>query len=179
MIPTLVRTMKTLILSGYSPEHDVSGVSDPFLQVKLLRLLRVLGRGDHEAAEAMNDLLAQVSQLPVMQNLQSKFRNSCFVSFFQVATNTDTSKNVGNAILYETVHAIMDVQSESGLRVLAVNILGRFLLNSDKNIRYIALTTLQKTVQLDQNAVQRHRSTVLDCLKVRKSCMHDVWGWCS
>jgi len=61
MIPTLVRTMKTLILSGYSPEHDVSGVSDPFLQVKLLRLLRVLGRGDIEAAEAMNDLLAQVS----------------------------------------------------------------------------------------------------------------------
>lgn len=60
MIPTLVRTMKTLILSGYSPEHDVSGVSDPFLQVKLLRLLRVLGRGDLEAAEAMNDLLAQV-----------------------------------------------------------------------------------------------------------------------
>jgi len=60
MIPTLVRTMKTLILSGYSPEHDVSGVSDPFLQVKLLRLLRVLGRGDQEAAEAMNDLLAQV-----------------------------------------------------------------------------------------------------------------------
>ncbi|CAG7831854.1 unnamed protein product [Allacma fusca] len=141
MIPTLVRTMKTLILSGYSPEHDVSGVSDPFLQVKLLRLLRVLGRGDQEAAEAMNDLLAQV------------------------ATNTETSKNVGNAILYETVHAIMDVQSESGLRVLAVNILGRFLLNSDKNIRYVALTTLQKTVTLDQNAVQRHRSTVLDCLK--------------
>lgn len=67
MIPTLVRTMKTLILSGYSPEHDVSGVSDPFLQVKLLRLLRVLGRGDHEAAEAMNDLLAQVYlKLPVV-----------------------------------------------------------------------------------------------------------------
>lgn len=30
-----MRILKNLILAGYSPEHDVSGVSDPFLQVSL------------------------------------------------------------------------------------------------------------------------------------------------
>ncbi|XP_058117590.1 AP-1 complex subunit gamma-1-like [Anopheles ziemanni] len=140
IIPTLVRMLKSLTVTGYSPEHLVSGVSDPFLQVKILRLLRVLGRGDPAQSEIMNDVLAQV------------------------ATNTETSKNAGNAILYETVLTIMNVESENSLRVLAVNILGRFLLNNDKNIRFIGLLTLVKTVHKDMTAVQRHRITILECL---------------
>lgn len=33
------------------------------------------------------------------------------------------------------------------------------------HFRYVALTSLLKTVQTDHNAVQRHRSTIVDCLK--------------
>lgn len=35
----------------------------------------------------------------------------------QVATNTDTSRNAGNAVLFETVLTIMDTHSAAGLRV--------------------------------------------------------------
>lgn len=102
-VPDLIHIMKSLVVSGYSPEHDVSGVSDPFLQVsrpqpcsrfaplprraatmssqhsesfhwhcsftlrclctqvRVLRLLRILGHNNETASDAMNDLLAQVS----------------------------------------------------------------------------------------------------------------------
>ncbi|XP_052589168.1 AP-1 complex subunit gamma-like 2 isoform X2 [Peromyscus californicus insignis] len=141
VVPQLVQILRTLVTAGYSTEHSISGVSDPFLQVQILRLLRILGRNHEESSEAMNDLLAQV------------------------ATNTDTSRNAGNAVLLETVLTIMDIHSVAGLRVLAVNILGRFLLNHDKNIRYVALTSLLRLVQSDHSAVQRHRSTVVECLQ--------------
>ena len=123
----------------------------------------------------------------------------------QVATNTESARNAGNAILYECVQVhpagvgrawdgqlhsqghtastammpasepcpayiagspcqilsyplarrwrraqtIMSVESIGGLRVLAVNILGRFLANKDNNIRYVALNTLAKVVAVD------------------------------
>jgi AP-1 complex subunit gamma-1 len=141
LVPSLVRLLRNFISMGYSPEHDVGGITDPFLQVALLQLLGLLGKGNDEASDHMNDVLAQV------------------------ATNTETAKNAGNAILYQCVITIMEVVSDSGLKVLAVNILGRFLLNRDNNIRYVALNTLSRVVSEDIAAVQRHRATIVDCLK--------------
>lgn len=34
--PSLVKMLRNLLSVGYAPEHDVAGVSDPFLQVRLL-----------------------------------------------------------------------------------------------------------------------------------------------
>jgi len=142
-IPSLVRALRNMVTSGYSnaAEYDIAGITDPFLQAKILRLLRILGTGSVKASDEMNDILAQV------------------------ATNTEGTKNTGNAILYECVQTIMSIEAESGLRVLGINILGRFLLSRDNNIRYVALATLQRVVNVDLKAVQRHRATIIDCLK--------------
>ena len=163
LVPSLLKLMRNVIGGGYAA-NDAGGATDIFLQVHILTLLRLLGTGDVQASEEMNDVLAQV------------------------ATNTETSKNSGNAILYECVQTIMAVESDDGLRVLAVNILGRFLLNRDNNIRYVALNTLSKCVMEEKrsaqqhkdgfalgeggeaannaaSAMQKHRTTIVECLK--------------
>lgn len=156
-VSVLVKILMSLIRAGYSAEHDVGGHADPFLQVKLLQLLAKLGAGDADASDAMSDVLANV------------------------ASNTDGAKNAGNAILYEAVNAIIGVESVGGLRVLAVNILGRFLGNKDNNIRYVALNTLAKVVAVDTQAVQRHRHTIVECVKdsdvtIRRSALQLVYA---
>lgn len=142
-IPSLVRALRNMVTSGYSnaAEYDIAGITDPFLQAKLLRLLRILGERSVDASDEMNDILAQV------------------------ATNTEGTKNTGNSILYECVLTIMSIEAESGLRVLGINILGRFLLSRDNNIRYVALATLQRVVNVDVQIMQRHRNTIIECLK--------------
>ncbi|XP_052881491.1 AP-1 complex subunit gamma-2-like isoform X2 [Gossypium arboreum] len=137
----LVRTLRDIVNSPYSPEYDISGITDPYLHIRLLKLLRILGQGDADASDRMTDILAQV------------------------ATKTESNKNAGNAILYECVETIMSIEDDGGLRVLAINILGKFLSNRDNNIRYVALNMLMRATTLDAQAVQRHRATILDCVK--------------
>ena len=130
-IPCLVRALRNMVTSGYhsAAEYDIAGITDPFLQAKILRSLRILGTKSADSSDEMNDILAQV------------------------ATHTEGTKNTGNSILYECVLTIMSIEAESGLRVLGINILGRFLLSRDNNIRYVALATLQRVVTVDMKAI--------------------------
>lgn len=144
-LPGILTALKHLSSNGFSPEFDVAGVPDPFLQCKLIRLLRAMGQDNEELSEQMSDLLATI------------------------ATNTDNSKNVGNAVLYECVLTIFGIetgppQTDSGLRVLGINILAKFLSTKNINTRYSALVTLLRVVEMEPAAVQRHRQTILDCI---------------
>jgi len=140
-LKNMIRYLRNLNSSNYAPEYDINGITDPFLQVKILEVLSYFGRNNPEASEEMNDLLANIS------------------------TNTDTSKNTGNAVLYELVRTIIKIESSSGLKSLGSNILGKFLTNRDNNYKYIALNTLQEVGKTDINSVQKHKGTILDCLK--------------
>lgn len=37
-VPMLCKILRSLLMSGFAPEHDVGGITDPFLQVKVQML---------------------------------------------------------------------------------------------------------------------------------------------
>ncbi len=102
----------------------------------------VLGEGSSEVSDEISDILAEIA-----------------------TANTENTRNTVHAILYECVRTIMTIESNSCLWVLGINILGKFLVNKENNIWFVALKTLQTVVSVDFNAVQRHKQTIIECLK--------------
>ena len=138
----MIKYLKNLISTSYAPEYDVNGITDPFLQVRILEILGFFGRASSKENEELEALL-----------------NS-------IPSNTDTTrKNTGNSVLYELVRCIFSYESSKSLKGLGGSILGQFLANKDNNYKYLALNTLNDIAKIDIDTVQKHTNVILEFLK--------------
>ena len=138
----LCKTLKNLISTNYAPEYDVNGITDPFLQIRILEVLGFFGRSSSKENEELEALLNTIP------------------------SNTDTTrKNTGNAVLYELVRCIFSYDSSKSLKSLGGSILGQFLNNKDNNYKYLALNTLNDIAKIDIDTVQKHKNVILEFLK--------------
>lgn len=136
---TLIAILKRLITSGYNPDYDVLGINDPFLIVNLITTLRLLSN-NYDNLEPLNDILTQI------------------------CSNIEIGKNVNHSVLYECIKTIFEINLDQSLKILGINLLGKFLSTKDNNTKYVALNTLLTVVNIEPNAVQRHRAIIVGCL---------------
>ena len=138
----MIKFLKNLISTSYAPEFDVNGITDPFLQVRILEILGYFGRA---SSKENGELEALLNSIP---------------------SNTDTTrKNTGNSVLYELVRCIFSYDSSKSLKGLGGSILGQFLANKDNNYKYLALNTLNDIAKIDIDTVQKHKNVILEFLK--------------
>ena len=132
----LCKTLKNLISTNYAPEYDVNGITDPFLQIRILEVLGFFGRSSSKENEELEALLNTIP------------------------SNTDTTrKNTGNAVLYELVRCIFSYDSSKSLKSLGGSILGQFLNNKDNNYKYLALNTLNDIAKIDIDTVKNIKTS--------------------
>ena len=136
-----VKYEKSLLSVSYSPEFDVNGITDPFLQAKILEIMQYTAKDDKELIDELADLFVSVQSI------------------------TEASKQTGYALQYEIIKAINNLNASSGMKSLSNNILGKFLSSNDYNLKYIALNTLKDVARKDLASVQKHRSVILEFLK--------------
>ena len=136
-----VKYEKSLLSVSFSPEFDVNGITDPFLQAKILEILQYTAKDDKELIDELADLFVSVQSI------------------------TESSKQTGYALQYEIIKDINNLNASSGMKNLSNNILGKFLSSNDYNLKYIALNTLKDVARKDLASVQKHRSVILEFLK--------------
>ena len=136
-----VKYEKSLLSVSYSPEFDVNGITDPFLQAKILEIMQYTAKDDKELIDELADLFVSVQSI------------------------TESSKQTGYALQYEIIKDINNLNASSGMKSLSNNILGKFLSSNDYNLKYIALNTLKDVARKDLASVQKHRAVILEFLK--------------
>lgn len=139
-ISMLKKILKAL-LSNMSAEFDVNGINDPFLQLAILDFFRIMATKKQAIADEISGILGEV------------------------ATNTNAEKNAGCSVLFECVKTVMEISSTSSLKILCLNVLGKFLKNTEPNIKYASLFMIQKVLIHDIKTVEKYMSTILACLK--------------
>jgi len=136
-----IKYEKALLSVSYSPEFDVNGITDPFLQAKILEIMQFTAKDDKELIDELADLFVSVQSI------------------------TESSKQTGYALQYEIIKTINNLNASSGMKSLSNNILGKFLSSNDYNLKYIALNTLKDVARKDLASVQKHRAVILEFLK--------------
>jgi hypothetical protein len=138
--------LKSLTTSRPLKEFSFGVFHDPFMQVNCLRAISLIKRRNDELEGVLQSLVS----------------------------STETKRNTGRSILYETVETICTVSKKPSLRGLAFNQIGRLLSSKDPNVLYSALSVFARVLyrehsvlnrgSADSMALQRYKTQIVKCL---------------
>ena len=148
---SMAKILRQLHESRQSKEFYVSTFNDPFLQIKLMKLLSILKKPSQE----LDDVLQSI------------------------VTGVDIHRNPGRSLLFQAVETIVSTANNPSLRGLAFTQVGRLLQMNDPNVLYSALSVFSRVLyegreivgrtSNDSIALQRYKSQIVHCLSNRDS----------
>jgi len=144
--------LQVVIDNEYSSEYAYYKVPIPWLQVKLLRILQY-----YPPSEDPN------IQLMLHNVLQTILTNS------QDKPNSIQHSNALNAILFEAINLAIHLDTESTIVNSAAQLLGKFILSKETNVRYLGLDTMTHLAARSESleVVKKHQDTVILSLRDR------------
>ncbi|KAH0794018.1 Adaptin N terminal region family protein [Histomonas meleagridis] len=146
-VTPFTKILKNLANSRGSREFSYSDFCDPYMLIKTLKILALLGKTSDELESILQTIISSV----------------------------DTKKNTGCAILYQAVDTIVSISAKPALRGLGFNQIGRLLSTRKSDVIYSALSAFARVLYhenvlinrggVDSMALQRHRNQVVKCLR--------------
>ncbi|KAE9613216.1 putative adaptor protein complex AP-4, epsilon subunit [Lupinus albus] len=141
LVVSFVNILKQVAERRLPKNYDYHQMPAPFIQVKLLKILALLGSGDKKASENMYTVLGDIIR------------------------KSDSSTNIGNAVLYECICCVSSIYPNPKLLEAAADVIAKFLKSDSHNLKYMGIDALGRLIKLSPNIAEQHQLAVIDCLE--------------
>ncbi|TYG42236.1 hypothetical protein ES288_D12G240400v1 [Gossypium darwinii] len=141
LVISFVSILKQVAERRLSKAYDYHQMPAPFIQIKLLKILALLGSGDKQASENMYTVVGDI------------FRKC------------DSSSNIGNAVLYECICCVSSIYPNPKLLESAADVISRFLKSDSHNLKYMGIDALGRLIKISPEIAEQHQLAVIDCLE--------------
>lgn len=140
LVISFISILKQVAEKRLPKSYEYHQMPAPFIQIKLLKILALLGSGDKQASEQMYTVLGDI------------FKKS------------DTLINIGNAVLYECICCVSCIYPNPKLLDTAADAISKFL-KSDHNLKYMGIDALGRLIKISPDIAEQHQLAVIDCLE--------------
>nr|QGT52195.1 AP-4 complex epsilon subunit [Cyamopsis tetragonoloba] len=141
LVVSFVSILKQVAEHRLPKGYDYHQMPAPFIQIKLLKILALLGSGDKHASEHMYTVIGEIIR------------------------KGDLSSNIGNAILYECICCVSSIHPNAKLLEAAADVIAKFLKSDSHNLKYMGIDALGRVIKLSPHIAEQHQLAVIDCLE--------------
>eukprot|EP00529_Nitzschia_sp_RCC80_P003517 CAMPEP_0113489926 /NCGR_PEP_ID=MMETSP0014_2-20120614/26779_1 /TAXON_ID=2857 /ORGANISM="Nitzschia sp." /LENGTH=1047 /DNA_ID=CAMNT_0000383675 /DNA_START=147 /DNA_END=3290 /DNA_ORIENTATION=- /assembly_acc=CAM_ASM_000159 len=141
LIPSLVSILKQIGEHRLPSDFDYHRVPAPWMQIRLVRILSLLGQGDAQSSSGMYEIL------------------------FDTMKKADVGINAGYAIVYECIKTITRIYPNTKLLDAAAEAISRFIQSRSNSLKYLGVTGLAMIVETHPQYAAQHQMSVMDCLE--------------
>ncbi|XP_045786118.1 AP-4 complex subunit epsilon [Trifolium pratense] len=141
LVVSFVSILKQVAEHRLPKSYDYHQMPAPFVQIKLLKILALLGSGDKPSSEHMYTVIGDIIR------------------------KGDSSSNIGNAILYESIRTVSSIHSNAKLLEAAADVIAKFLKSDSHNLKYMGIDALGRLIKLSPLIAEQHQLAVIDCLE--------------
>ncbi|CAA0831897.1 AP-4 complex subunit epsilon [Striga hermonthica] len=141
LVVSFVNILKQVAERRLPKSYDYHQMPAPFIQIKLLKILALLGSGDKKASEQMYTIVGDIMR------------------------KGDSTTNIGNAILYECVCCVSSLHPNPKLLEAAADAIAKFLKSDSHNLKYLGIDALGRLIKISPEIAEQHQLAVIDCLE--------------
>ncbi|KAK9067866.1 hypothetical protein SSX86_011977 [Deinandra increscens subsp. villosa] len=141
LVGSFVNILKQVAERRLPKSYEYHQTPAPFIQIKLLKIMALLGSGDKKSSEQMYTVIGDIMR------------------------KSDTVSNIGNAVLFECICCISSIQPSPKLLETAADAIAKFLKSDSHNLRYMGINALGRLIQISPGIAEQHQLAVIDCLE--------------